>query len=377
MSAESFMKKGVFEAIFCLLATAIIGNFVSLKYILKDLKVSKHVTKVLSFGSLLGIFLPIVSWVNTGIIYIHETKNVITCGFAADTTVFLFVSNICTSMTLSILRQYMARTVGENKVIDDQILRRRLNLALVIQFLVIFGGILLSTCFGINLTIIASNCNPNGSPSLLPFFASWSIFAVMTTFYHDVKLFLFVKEYNEKTKGQMKKWSFQASNKEEIEEIVSTSIPLISLLFTIGVGTLVSILISMVPIAYGDADFTQINLIFVDSMNVFYMPLIITLAMKKQSKKTDSEVYIPKGLHFHQDVENEEDNDDEEDVEDENKSKASAEIHLNVNKSEILLIPEEFEKNKVEPKAIKQSYIQEKQFISQMKENHLPIISIS
>ena len=320
-------------------------------------------TKVLSFGSLLGIFLPIFSWVNTGIIYIYETKDVITCGFAADTTALLFVSNISMSMTLSILRQYMAKTVGQNKVIKDQILQTRLNLALFIQFGVIFGALLLSTGFGINLTIIALNCNPNSSPFLLPIFAFtvWTIFALIITFYHDLQLFLFVKQYNEKTKGQMKKWSFQSSNKEEIDEIVSKSVPLISSLFTIGVGVLLSILLFMGSIAYEDKNFTQVNSIFVNSMNVFYMPLIIMLGMKKQSKKADLKVYIPKGLHFHQEVE-------EEEFEDKN--------HLNANKSEIIMIPDELETNKEEPKAIKESYTQEKISVSQTKNNNLPIISI-
>ena len=361
MAAEYVWQEGDFRAIFCLIVTSIIGNCVSLKYILKDLKVSKHVTKVLSFGSLLGIFLPIFSWVNTGIIYIYETKDVITCGFAADTTALLFVSNISMSMTLSILRQYMAKTVGQNKVIKDQILQTRLNLALFIQFGVIFGALLLSTGFGINLTIIASICNPNSSPFLLPIFALWTIFAVIITFYHDLQLFLFVKQYNEKTKGQMKKWSFQSSNKEEIDEIVSTSIPVISSLFTIGVGILLSILLFMGSIAYEDTDFTQVNSIFINSMNVFYMPLIIMLGMKKQSKKADLKVYIPKGLHFHQEVE-------EEEFEDKN--------HLNANKSEIIMIPDELETNKEEPKAIKESYIQEKISVSQTKNSNLTIISI-
>ena len=199
-------------------------------------------------------------------------------------------------------RQHMAKTVGANKVVNDIKIENILNGAYQIEFLLVVVSLVLSTSFGIHNTLLTGNCSSFEDYFQLPINFVSAIIILSITFYHDIKLLTFVKEYNERTKGQMKLWSFQSSNKEEIKEIVNSSIPLISTLLTIGAGMSLIAIIFVASLVLGDTNFGILNAIFCSAFNVIYMPFLTAYGMKNQSNKNDSKMYVPSGLHFHDDT---------------------------------------------------------------------------
>ena len=302
MTSEFSIQRGVFELIICLQVSSIIGYCISLRYILRKLKLSKHVTKVLVSGIVPGIVLTFMSGISITAMYYYDIRSTLLCGLAFDTMIILYTINLITGMILSILRQHMAKTVGENKVVNDIKIKNRLNKAYLLEFLVAVVSLLLSISFGIHNTLLTANCSSYGDFVQLPFYMASYFIILSITFHHDIKLLNFVKEYNERTKGQMKLWSFQSSNKEEIKEIVKSNIPLISTLLTVGAGISLMVLIFVASLVLGGIKFGILNAIISSALNVIYMPLITAYGMKNQSNKKDSNIYVPSGLHFHDDT---------------------------------------------------------------------------
>ena len=109
MTSEFSIQSGGFEVIICLQVISIIGNCISLRYILKKLKVSKHVTKVLVNGIIPGIVLTLMSGISIAVIYFYDIKSTVTCGLAFDTMPVNFTINLISGMVLSITRGVRAK----------------------------------------------------------------------------------------------------------------------------------------------------------------------------------------------------------------------------------------------------------------------------
>ena len=306
---EADFQTGILETYSALVIVHIIGNSIALKYIVKDLTVSRNIKRIMSTSAIFAIICSFLSITGIIIKYNFSISNSLTCGLMTDFLPLILIINILMAMKISILRNYMARTIADNRFINDKKVEKVIFSAFGAESFVFFIFIMSSLGFGSHLTLAASDCNPIGNAYLIPIIAIIFVSSISITFYHDLSLLFFVRDYNKKTKDQMEVWSFQSKNsKEELKDVIQTNIPILSSAISLFVGIMLVIIVLVAAFAVGFDGLEQFNVIAGSILNAVYVPIFTIIAILKQSEGKKAGIRMPSGLHFHEDLEEDEEN---------------------------------------------------------------------
>lgn len=212
-SLFEYLSPGLRETLAAIAVLKAVSSITSLKYIIKDLKVSLHVKRVLIAEA---VFL-MIDVVLTSIGYVQafwlDIKTSMSCGFVVDLIPLTLMFHIVLTMMLAIMRSYKTSKVIKNKVADDVLIKDRFYQGLALISVIILALIILGAAFGIHSSFLAPKCH-HGEYEGVNFvfaFAAISLVSSAVTFYYDLNLVFLIRDYNRSNADFMVSWSNKPS----------------------------------------------------------------------------------------------------------------------------------------------------------------------
>lgn len=203
------LSPGLPETLGLIAGLKAVSSITSLKYIIKDLKVSMHVKRVLiaeAVSLMIDVVLASVGYIQ---VFLLDIKTSMSCGFVVDLIPLTLMFHIVLTMMLAIMRSYKTDKVIKNKVADDILIKDRFYQGLALITLVILALIILGAVFGIHSSFLAPKCLEVDYKSInfVFAFAAISFVCSVITFYYDLKLVFMIKDYNISNRNLMVSWS--------------------------------------------------------------------------------------------------------------------------------------------------------------------------
>ena len=306
---------GMIETYLALISAQIVSNLACVIYITKYLKINDHVQRILATQAVLSLISSILSMLGYILAAFLEIENTLSCGLFNDLQAMILIINFILTMGLSIMRYYMAMKVGSNKVIDENLIKKRFFLGFGTLLIVVMIMLIGSLLFGYHISRAAFTCESRDfdSVQLIRIVTGLGYFVPnVITFYFDLQLIYFIKRYNKNTTGILKTWSFAAKtgNKEKLENLIKNTTPVLSSILSFGMFV---ILIIVAVFSHKQFSF-QLNFVVISVLNVLFLPITLILSVRNQKRTKIHNWQAPTGLFFHDDqsVENTFDNSSEE-----------------------------------------------------------------
>ena len=288
-----------------------ISSIVSLLYIFKKMQVSDHVKRILIAAAIIMLLSSIAASIGLALLLFHE-QNEVSCALVLDIIGLQYFTITLLMTILAILRYYMAERAGNNKIIDDEKIKRYSYLAIFIICVGYCIQMLFSCIYGMHTNTLTGDCSASQNFSILWMLMLTTVFcgSMFVCFYHDLKLLHFVNEYNAKNPPRMVIWSTKKNNiknqlisrKKTLEKQLQNNVPIISSWLTVIMFAFI-LLISLIGLLFdAEHDFKFALNIFASLgiMDSLHLPFVLGFTVKsKHRKKKHCSVNIPTGLQFY------------------------------------------------------------------------------
>ena len=292
-----------------------ISSIVSLLYIFKKMQVSDNVKRILIAEAIIMLISSIAASIGLALLLFHE-QNEVSCALVLDIIGLEFLIRHLLMTILAILRYYMAERTGNNKIIDDEKIKRYSYLAIFIICIGYCIQMLFSCIYGMHGTTTTGDCSASQNVSTLWVLMLTTVFcsSIFVCFYHDLKLLNFVNEYNAKNPPGMAIWSTKTNNiqnqlisrKKTLEKQLENNVPIISSWLTI-IMFLFILLISSIGLLFNAEDDFKFEYNINASLGIMgslHLPFVLGFTVKsKHRKKKHCAVNLPTGLQFYEEDE--------------------------------------------------------------------------
>ena len=289
-----------------------IANFISIRYISTDFKVSDHVKRILISEASSILFWSVIEFFGLCLIFLNGQGS-FSCGLLFEPIGFGYLTICFHMMLLATVRFYMAERTGQNKAINDTKVQNYTVNSIAAFNLVLL--ILLSLSFGLdfNITPLKSYCS--GEKAQFDFdihvFAFLFFPCTLANFYFDIKLVNFVNDFNLRHPNVMVIWSNEMEkinqNKENktvtLEKQLENLIPRLSSFLTFGMFAFTLIIVIIVSFnvehEYILKEFIGVLIWIIKAV---HLPAVLIMTVWAQSRKKRRKIVnLPTGLQFHGD----------------------------------------------------------------------------